>query len=232
MLSLRISLLTLLLLSLSPLLKKSTFTPASAPTERSSLLGDGPLSSATYGTAGENGKPSKPRNMLRSSQPPSNRPPDPKSLSILTLFSRVRTLFPYLWPSKSVGLQILALVCIGLMLLKRFVNVLVPIYFGRIISDLAAARRASFVWLMEPARALIIPLCRAAPYVSIATYVLVSFLRASCSLPRQVIDSNTNYPPEDSNSMLYRYLWLPIEQYSEREMTMLSFDCLLKCVAP
>lgn len=27
--------------------------------------------------------------------------------------------------------------------------------------------------------------------------------------------------------MLYRYLWLPIEQYSEREMTMLSFDCLL-----
>ena len=48
-----------------------------------------------------------------------------------------------------------------------------------------------------------------APYVSIATYVFVSFL-------------------QDSNTMLYRYLWLPIEQYSEREMTMLSFDCLLK----
>ena len=30
--------------------------------------------------------------------------------------------------------------------------------------------------------------------------------------------------------MLYRYLWLPIEQYSEREMNSLSFDTLLKYV--
>ncbi|KAL8287124.1 hypothetical protein RQP46_003576 [Phenoliferia psychrophenolica] len=194
-LSLRILLLTFLLLSLTPLLFKSTFHPASSlpATERTSLLSpSGPLTSSTpspsYGaTTDSNGKPSKPKNMLRSSQPPSNRPPDPKSLSILTLFSRVKTLFPYLWPSKSFGLQVLAVVCIGLMLLKRFVNVLVPVYFGRIISDLAAGRP---------------------PYVSIATYVLVSFL-------------------QDSNSMLYHYLWLPIEQYSEREMTMLSFDCLL-----
>lgn len=49
----------------------------------------------------------------------------------------------YLWPSKSIGLQILAVVCISLMLLKRFVNVLVPVYFGRIIGDLAAGRRES-----------------------------------------------------------------------------------------
>jgi len=27
--------------------------------------------------------------------------------------------------------------------------------------------------------------------------------------------------------MLYQYLWLPIEQFSEREMAMLSFDTLL-----
>lgn len=66
-------------------------------------------------------------------------------LSILTLFSRVRTLFPYLWPSKSIGLQFLAVVCILLMLVKRFVNVLVPIFFGRIIGDLAAARRESLL---------------------------------------------------------------------------------------
>jgi hypothetical protein len=26
------------------------------------------------------------------------------------------------------------------------------------------------------------------------------------------------------------YCWLPVEQYSEREMAILSFDCLLKCI--
>jgi hypothetical protein len=34
-------------------------------------------------------------------------------LSILTLFSRVKLLFPYLWPAKSLVLQILALICFG-----------------------------------------------------------------------------------------------------------------------
>lgn len=95
-LAFRLLLLSLLILSLTPLLKKSTFEPSSA-SERTSLLNqDGPLTSATYGTLpnGEQNGKGKKKNMLRSSQPPSNRPPDPKSLSILTLFSRVRTLFP------------------------------------------------------------------------------------------------------------------------------------------
>lgn len=147
--SVRLLCLVFLVLSQTPLLYKSYFVswatlhPGSAPpaTENTSLLngnGNGP-SAATYGT--ETGSSTtKKRSILRASQPPSNRPPDPKSLSILTLFSRVRTLFPYLWPSKSVSLQILALICVSLMLLKRFVNVWVPILFGKIISDLSAGR--------------------------------------------------------------------------------------------
>lgn len=87
----------------------------------------------------------------------------------------MRTLFPYLWPSKSIGLQFLAVVCILLMLVKRFVNVLVPIFFGRIIGDLAAARRES---LLETAfESLLTSLCSTAPYNNIALYVVVSFLR-------------------------------------------------------
>ncbi|ORY83494.1 hypothetical protein BCR35DRAFT_351964 [Leucosporidium creatinivorum] len=193
--SVRLLCLVFLILSQTPLLYKSYFVPWStlhpgsvpAATENTSLLnGNGQAPSPTYGTeAGPS--TTKKRSILRASQPPSNRPPDPKSLSILTLFSRVRTLFPYLWPSKSVSLQILALICVGLMLLKRFVNVWVPILFGKIISDLSAGR---------------------SPYRSIVLYSIASFAR-------------------DSNSMLYRYLWLPIEQYSEREMNSLSFDCLL-----
>lgn len=147
--SFRLLCLVFLNLSQTPILYKSHFVPwstlhpgaAPAATENTSLLnGNGNASSATtYGTEASLST-TKTRSILRASQPPSNRPPDPKSLSILTLFSRVRTLFPYLWPSKSVSLQILALICVGLMLLKRFVNVWVPILFGKIISDLSAGR--------------------------------------------------------------------------------------------
>lgn len=145
-LSLRLLLLTSFLLSQTPLFYSSIYLPAGASsTEETSLLGreNGTTSSTTYGTTKP--PPSKPH-PLRSSKAPSNRPPDPKSLSILTLFSRVYTLFPYLWPSKSFSLQILALICIGLMLFRRALNVFVPILFGNIISDLSAGRREFFLF--------------------------------------------------------------------------------------
>ncbi|KAK4051061.1 ATP-binding cassette-type vacuolar membrane transporter Hmt1 [Microbotryomycetes sp. JL201] len=182
----RVVALTMLSLFQLPALYKSAYVPASsmnAPSERSSLLGT--ARGNEYGTTSDQ-KDKKP-SPLRASRPPSNRPPDPKSLSLLTLFTRVKTLFPYLWPSRSFSLQVLAVICIGLMFLKRFVNVIVPFLFGRIVSDLSAGR---------------------SPYRNIVLYSIASFLRSS-------------------NYMLYRYLWLPIEQYSEREMNSLSFDCLL-----
>ncbi|SCV73980.1 BQ2448_6410 [Microbotryum intermedium] len=184
----RLLLLVMLSLLQSSLLHKRVYVPkdGSASDEGASLLGNGGVANGDGGDYGTiPGKPAY--GPLRSSRPPSNRPPDPNSLSILTLFSRVRILFPYLWPSKSLSLQIVALVCLGLMLLKRVVNVWVPLLLGRIVSDLSAGRP---------------------PYLSIGLYTVMSFL-------------------QDSNSMLYQYLSLPIKQYSEREMSMLSFDCLL-----
>ena len=137
--SFRLLVLVLLVLSQTPLFYKSNFVPYAAPgaSENTSLLNG---AATTYGSDAMDASAKK-RSPLRSSKPPSHRPPDPKSLSILTLFTRVYTLFPYLWPSKSLSLQILAMVCVGLMLLKRVVNVWVPILFGRIISDLSAGRR-------------------------------------------------------------------------------------------
>lgn len=77
------------------------------------------------------------------------------------MFSRIRLLFPYLWPSKSLSLQILALCCVGIMLLKRVVNVAVPFLFGRIISDLSHSR---------------------SPYLNILWYSIASFLRDSATM--------------------------------------------------
>ncbi|KAL7340713.1 hypothetical protein BJY59DRAFT_649757 [Rhodotorula toruloides] len=182
--SFRILLLLTVLAFQFSFLYRSTYLPSHGvpPSERTSLLnGSTPLNG--YSAIPSPGAPS----VLRGTRLPSNRPPDPKSLSILTLFQRVKLLFPYLWPSRSYVLQGLALVCFSLMLLRRYVNVLGPIYFGRIISDLAYQRP---------------------PFFNIGIYVLIQFL-------------------QDSNNMLYRYLWLPIEQYSEREMALMSFDILL-----
>ncbi|BGP01621.1 vacuolar ABC heavy metal transporter Hmt1 [Rhodotorula toruloides] len=182
--SFRILLLLTVLAFQFSFLYRSTYLPSHGvpPSERTSLL-NGSTPPNGYSAIHSSGAPS----VLRGTRLPSNRPPDPKSLSILTLFQRVKLLFPYLWPSRSYVLQGLALVCFSLMLLRRYVNVLGPIYFGRIISDLAYQRP---------------------PFFNIGIYVLIQFL-------------------QDSNNMLYRYLWLPIEQYSEREMALMSFDILL-----
>lgn len=37
-------------------------------------------------------------------------------------------LLPYVWPKGSLALQVLVLLCVGLLLAERLVNVLVPVY--------------------------------------------------------------------------------------------------------
>ncbi|GAA6015414.1 hypothetical protein JCM11491_000421 [Sporobolomyces phaffii] len=183
-LALRVLVYVFLFLAQTPLLYRSTYANLSiASDERTSLLS----SSAPNGYSAIPSSTSTSASPLRSTKPPSNRPEDPKSLSILTLFTRVKTLFPYLWPSKSFSLQVIAVVCFSLMIARRYFNVAAPIFFGRIISDMSNGR---------------------APYANLAIYVSLSFL-------------------QDSNSMLYRFLWLPISQYSELEMSMMAFDTLL-----
>lgn len=213
-LSLRILLAVLLLAFQFRPLYRAAYHPSAPPSERTPLLGSNGAASSN-GYAGLPTTTSAP-SVLRGTRIPSNRPQDPKSLSVLTLFKRVRLLFPYLWPSKSIALQVLALVCFGLMLFKRYLNVARPLLFGRVISDLAKGRRACVQSSRAPAASLtLVSLSHAAPYLSVSLYLVVQFL-------------------SDSNSMLYQYLWLPIEQFSEREMAMLSFDTLLNlsCVLP
>jgi ABC-type transport system involved in Fe-S cluster assembly fused permease/ATPase subunit len=44
--------------------------------------------------------------------------------------------FPYLWPSKSVRLQIVVLICFMLVVLQRIVNMLVPLQIGKVTNEL------------------------------------------------------------------------------------------------
>lgn len=45
--------------------------------------------------------------------------------------------FPYLWPSKSLRLQIIVVICFALVLLQRLVNVAVPLQIGKVTNQLS-----------------------------------------------------------------------------------------------
>ncbi|KAK9900470.1 hypothetical protein P389DRAFT_192735 [Cystobasidium minutum MCA 4210] len=193
----RILVLSFLLLSFTPWLKRTDFMPneysailaeseANASGNGSAQSSRGP-SRAGYGTfggaqgqkngaAGPNGQAKK-----------GNAPLQDKNISFLR---RMRVLGPYLWPKKSRTLQVVALICLMLLGVGRVVNVFVPRTYGRLIEDLTNMR---------------------APWANLLLYAGLRFLQGNGGLT-QVLGSN---------------LWIPVAQYSEREMSMMTFSHLL-----
>ncbi|KAH9168239.1 hypothetical protein EDB89DRAFT_1992643 [Lactarius sanguifluus] len=93
------------------------------------------------------------------------------------IIRRLRRITPYLWPKKSRPLQLIALLCVFLLIVGRFVNV-------------ACVNRSPWPYLFG--------------------YVFLRFLQSSGGLPA-----------------LRDALWAPVMQYSDREMSLLSFNHLL-----
>ena len=80
----------------------------------------------------------------QSSMPHSKEQPDawakPTETPIVTWYSYLKgfaVLLPYLWPRKSIKLQVLALSCFCLMAAQRVINVFVPIYSGKMTDALS-----------------------------------------------------------------------------------------------
>ena len=53
------------------------------------------------------------------------------------IWKKITTLLPYMWPKKSVGLQLRVVMCIVLLIGVRVTNVFVPIYSKKIVDELA-----------------------------------------------------------------------------------------------
>ncbi|EKM54007.1 uncharacterized protein PHACADRAFT_257573 [Phanerochaete carnosa HHB-10118-sp] len=115
-------------------------------------------------------------------------PLDPSWRELLRRFLNIA---PYLWPSKSRPLRLLAAVCVLLVVIGRFVNFFVPLTFAEIVRVFETGSQTS-VW----------------PYLLF--YVGLRFLQSSGGL-----------------SALRDTFWAPVMQYSDREMSMLSFTHLL-----
>lgn len=128
----RVALLPVLALCYSRTLHRKDFVPA-AQTER--LAGH----AASYGTFGnDNGQVNQQQNGKKDSDKS-----DAKSEAqpgFKQFFQRIMILSPYLWPTKSVALQLVAVICFALLIAGRVVNLFVPLYLGKLVSALAAGR--------------------------------------------------------------------------------------------
>jgi ATP-binding cassette subfamily B (MDR/TAP) protein 6 len=107
------------------------------------------------------------------------------------ILRRLRRITPYLWPKKSRPLQLVALICVFLLILGRFVNVAVPFFLAKLVSVFEEGVTSS-------------------PWPYLFGYVCLQFLKSSGGLPA-----------------LRDALWAPVMQYSDREMSLLSFHHLL-----
>ncbi|SPO25786.1 related to ATM1 - Mitochondrial inner membrane ABC transporter involved in the maturation of cytosolic iron-sulfur (Fe/S) cluster-containing proteins [Ustilago trichophora] len=139
-------------------------------------------STANSGTQTPNRNPNASMGLTVAAQPP---PPTFK-----TFLYRIRFLFPYLWPSKSVRLQLIAVACVTLLFAARVVNFFTPLALGKLVDDLSTG---------------------ASPWLDVVLYAGLKMLQGSGSLL----------------SVLQNIMWVPVEQYSDRMMSMMAFEHLL-----
>ncbi|GAC71776.1 heavy metal exporter HMT1 [Moesziomyces antarcticus T-34] len=187
----------------------STSPARSAPANAESaglLQAPGASATPSYGATGSsvngaNGKDSAKKNSAGNSgtQTPNRDPNASMGLSVATApppptFStflyRIRFLFPYLWPSKSAHLQLIAVACVGLLFSARVVNFFTPLALGKLVEDLSQG---------------------ASPWADVAIYAFLKMLQGQGSLL----------------TVMQNVLWVPVEQYSDRMMSMMAFEHLL-----
>jgi ATP-binding cassette subfamily B (MDR/TAP) protein 6 len=193
-----------------------TYEPAD---ETSRLLGDSETEeqddtiagSSTPQTAAcgtfDNGKPAQ--TTTGASTPAANKPPliipkqlgelktEDKPLEWRELFARVRKLSPHLWPSTSRRLQLHVLICIVLLLAGRVLQPLLPLSLGKVVKVLSANQG------QQGNGASIWP-----PFI---LYFFVRIFMSGAGLIYFIRES----------------LWIPVSQYTDREMMMLCFNHLL-----
>lgn len=162
---------------------------------------DGPSSTGKYGTFTSRSGPT-----TRCASPiPGVREPNkttPRDVAVdpswRELLTRVSRIAPHLWPSRYPKLQFIALICFLILALGRVVNASLPLTLGALITTFDTPGVAPF------------PVFGSSPWPYLITYVLLRFLASSGGL-----------------AAIRDALWIPLMQYSDRSMSMLSFNHVL-----
>ncbi|KAM6945579.1 LOW QUALITY PROTEIN: ATP-binding cassette sub-family B member 6 [Aplochiton taeniatus] len=106
---------------------------------------------------------------------------------------KVRLLLPYMWPKGNVLLQLLVLLCLGLLAVERVINVFVPIFYKNIVNDLT--NHSSWKSLAT----------------TVCLYVLLKFFQGGGAGSSGFV------------SNLRSFLWIRVQQYTNRVMQVRLF---------
>lgn len=109
---------------------------------------------------------------------------------------KVRLMLPYMWPQKNFLLQLLVLLCLGLLGIERAINVFVPIYYKNIVNELTGGSS----W-----KSLATTVC---------IYVFLKFLQGGGAGASGFV------------SNMRSFLWIRVQQYTNRVVQVRLFDHL------
>ncbi|XP_054471826.1 ATP-binding cassette sub-family B member 6 [Anoplopoma fimbria] len=127
-------------------------------------------------------------------------PPPPSSSPLPSAWQgfgrKVQLLLPFVWPKGTAALQVLVLLCVGLLTAERLVNVLVPVYSKNIVNELSAGGGWS---------SLIITVC---------IYTLLKFLQGGGAGTSGFI------------SNLRQFMWIKVQQFTSRGVQVRLFSHL------
>ncbi|KAL5484932.1 HMT1 [Sanghuangporus weigelae] len=114
------------------------------------------------------------------------------------VWRRIKKLTPYLWPKNNVWLQFLAFLCILVLLVGRLINIALPLTLGKLIDVLEKQFGSGAKGSFWP---------------YLLAYVGLRFLQGGGGF--------------GGLNALRESLWAPVMQYSDREMSQMSFNHLL-----
>lgn len=173
--------------------RRDALETADGPGETSGLLngnlaGNGSANGHAYGSM-----PQRQKDGQSEGSPAGwSRPTTTPSKSWWEYISGYSLFFPYLWPAKSMRLQIVVIVCFGLVLMQRVINVLVP-YQVEVITNILSGETGSKL---------------KTPWGAICLYIFYRLLQGGTGLL----------------GALRSTLWIPIGQYSYKELSTASFE--------
>ncbi|XP_049873404.1 ATP-binding cassette sub-family B member 6 [Pectinophora gossypiella] len=111
--------------------------------------------------------------------------------------SKLRTLLPFLWPRKSLCLQIYVLICVLALIAGRVVNLYVPIYNKKIVDSISPPQTTQYYcWDL------------------VAIYVFFKFLQGGGTGGMGFLNN------------LRSFLWIKVQQYTTRELQLELFKHL------
>jgi ABC-type transport system involved in Fe-S cluster assembly fused permease/ATPase subunit len=172
---------------------------AGSSSETSSLLGHTEHRAAENGHANGYGStaPVGGKHQHTEGAPPGwSRPVKAPSRSWWEYLKGYRVFFPYLWPSKDQRLQIMVVLCFGIVILQRIVNLKVPDQLGRIVDQLAGENGTDDNGQIGM------------PWKGIILFIVLRFLQGNNGILGAIRSS----------------LWIPVSQYSYRELSVAAFE--------